>query len=110
MNNQELELRIKEIINEGNFFNMIEKALEFEKEYKTTSFYKNTKMPLMTVIEKSKLFYSLKFDGISSNIQSIIDNLDVNKLQSLIEDLGNLYTRENEDMMQVFSEFSKIVK
>ena len=110
MNNQELELRIKEIINESNFFDMIEKALEFEKEYKTTTFYKKTKMPLMTIVEKSKLFYSLKFDSISSSIQTIIDSLDTNKLQSLIEELGNLYTRENEDMMQIFSEFSKIVK
>ena len=40
MNNQELELKIKEILNNKNFFDMIESVMEFEKEYKGTDFYK----------------------------------------------------------------------
>ena len=34
MNNSELELKIKEIIKIENFFDMMEAAQDFEKEYK----------------------------------------------------------------------------
>ena len=34
MNNQELELKVKELLNISNFFDMIIAVKEFEKEYK----------------------------------------------------------------------------
>ena len=58
MNNQELELRIKEILSLENFFDMIEAAVDFEKEYKQSGFYKKTKMPLLEVIKNSKMWYN----------------------------------------------------
>ena len=38
MNNQELELKIKEIINIPNMFDMIIAAQNFEKEYRKSDF------------------------------------------------------------------------
>ena len=49
MNNQELELKVKEILEIENFFDMIEAAVALKKEYKRTKFYKKTKMPLIEV-------------------------------------------------------------
>ena len=43
MNNQELELKIKEILKIKNFFDMVEATVAFDKEYRTSSFYKATK-------------------------------------------------------------------
>ena len=43
MNNQELELKVKEILSIENFFDMMEAVFAFEKEYKATEFYKKTK-------------------------------------------------------------------
>jgi hypothetical protein len=54
MNNQELELRIKEILKNRNFFDMIESAINFEKEYKTSDFFRKTKISLMEVIKEAK--------------------------------------------------------
>ena len=44
MNNNELELKIKEILSIENFFDMMEAVFDFEKEYKGSEFYKKTKM------------------------------------------------------------------
>ena len=46
MNNQELELKVKEILAIENFFDMMEAAIAFEKEYKGTNFFKKTKEQL----------------------------------------------------------------
>ena len=79
MTNQELELRVKEILANDNFFDMIEATFAFEKEYKQTAFYKNTKMSLAEVIKQSKLWYTLQLNDIAKPIHSTIveiwDNL-----------------------------------
>ena len=75
MNNNELEIKIKEIINTSNYFNMIIKAKEFEPEYKKSDFYKNTKKSLIEVIKESKLFYAISFDNIKNGVQNLITNL-----------------------------------
>lgn len=43
MNNIELENKIKEIIEQDNYFDMMLLASVFEKDYKTSDFYKATK-------------------------------------------------------------------
>jgi hypothetical protein len=55
MNNQELELKVKELLEIENFFDMIIAVKDFEKDYKGSDFYKTTKMPLMEVIKHSKV-------------------------------------------------------
>lgn len=55
MNNQELELKVKEILSIENFFDMMEAVFAFEKEYKATEFYKKTKMSLVEVMKESKI-------------------------------------------------------
>lgn len=110
MDNIILELKIKEIINETNFFDMIIKAQEFEVEYKKSDFYKMTKMPVLQVIEKAKVFYAFQFENIGEKIQNFINSLDVTKLQEIIEQLGQIYMTENQEIMEIVSEFGKIVK
>lgn len=110
MNNQELELKVKEILEITNFFDMVEAAFAFEKEYKNTPFFKKTKMPLIEVIKNSKTWYALQFEDVASKIQSLIDGIDVTSIQAVFEQLGGMYSKENADTLEIIREFKNIVK
>ena len=110
MSNAELELKIKEILSIENFFDMIEKVVEFEKEYKGTSFYKKTKMPLMEVIKNSKVWYALQLKDIVDVIQSMIDSLNVENLNSIFSQLGEVYSKENTETLSIINEFKDLIK
>lgn len=110
MNNQELELKVKEILSIENFFDMMEAVFAFEKEYKTTEFYKKTKMSLIEVIKESKIWYALQFKDIESKIQSLINDLDLSNLNNVLEELGDVYGQENEETLNIIKEFKEIVK
>ena len=110
MNNQELELKVKEILSIENFFDMMEAVFAFEKEYKTTEFYKKTKMSLIEVMKESKLWYALQFKDIGNKIQSLINNLDLSNLNNVLEQLGDVYGQENEETLNIIKEFKEIVK
>ena len=108
MTNQELELKIKEILANENFFDMIEATFAFEKEYKQTAFYKNTKMSLAEVIKQSKLWYALQLNGITNKIQKIINDLDITKINELMEQMGLLFKGENEEIFNMIQEVKDI--
>ena len=110
MNNQELELKIKEILEIENFFDMIEAAVTLKKEYKRTKFYKKTKMPLIEVIKGSKAWYALQLKDIGNKIQSLINGLDLSNINSVLEQLGDVYGQENEETLNILKEFKEIVK
>lgn len=55
MNNQELELKVKELLAIDNFFDMIIAVKDFEKEYKNSDFFKATKISLMDIIKNAKM-------------------------------------------------------
>lgn len=110
MNNQELELKVKEILSIENFFDMMEAVFVFEKEYKVTEFYKKTKMSLVEVIKESKIWYALQFKDIESKIQSFINGLDLSNLNNILEQLGDVYGQENEETLNIIKEFKEIVK
>ena len=110
MNNQELELKVKEILSIENFFDMMEAVFVFEKEYKTTEFYKKTKMSLVEVMKESKMWYALQFKDIGNKIQSLINNLDLSNLNNVLEQLGDVYGQENEETLNIIKEFKEIVK
>ena len=75
MNNQELERKIKEIISTENFFDAAELAAEFNKDYKKTSFFKKTRMPLADVIKNAKMWYLLDLGSLFNSIQEKIGEL-----------------------------------
>ena len=110
MNNQELELRVKEILENKNFFDMIEATLAFEKEYKGTEFYKKTKMPLMEVIKNAKMWYLLQIENIGDRIQNLISGLDFSNINDILNQFGDVYAKENEETLNIFKEFKEIVK
>ena len=114
-NNKEktIEDEVKEILNITNFFDMLLAAKEFEKDYKTSDFYKMTKIPLMEVLKEAKSFYTFSIDTIVEKIQTAINNLDLTKLNSLFDEMGNLFQKENAETMKILGElkdFKDVIK
>ena len=107
MNNQELELKIKEIINIPNMFDMIIAAQNFEKEYKQSGFYKTTKMPLKEVIKNAKLYYIFSYQNMIERIQSLINDLDFNKVNSLLDQFSSMFEQENDETMNMINELKE---
>jgi len=108
MDNVELETKVLEIIKEDNYFEMVTKAAAFEKEYKTSDFYKKTKKPLAEVIKEAKIFYALQLRDLGRNIQKTIDGLSLEKLNSLFDQLGTLFGTENQEIAQNLEIFKNL--
>ena len=108
MHNQELELRVKEILSLENFFDMVEAAVDFEKEYKQSSFYKKTKMPLLEVIKNSKMWYLVNFDELLKTNQEKIDQLDLSRFMEIIDQAGGLFAEENQEILNMIQEVKDI--
>lgn len=108
MNNQELELKVKEILAVDNFFDMVEAIIAFNKEYKGTEFYKKTKMPLEDVIKNAKMWYGFQLNDIGNKIQKLINDLDTSKLMEVLNQLGDVFGAENEEIMGAMNMFKDI--
>ena len=108
MNNQELELKVKEILAVDNFFDMVEATIAFNKEYKGTEFYRKTKMPLEDVIKNAKMWYGFQLNDIGNKIQKLINDLDTSKLMEVLNQLGDVFGAENEEIMGAMNMFKDI--
>ena len=107
MNNQELELKIKEIINMPNMFDMIIAAQNFEKEYKQSDFYKATKMSLKEIIKIAKIYYTFSYQNMIERMQSLINDLDFNKVNSLLDQFSSMFEQENDETMTMINELKE---
>lgn len=108
MNNQELELKIKEILSVENYFDMVIELVQFEKEYKASDFFKLTKKSLSDVVKEARFWYI--FDGLEDKIQSLISKLNFDNISEILDQLGDIYAQENAETLGVFKEFKDLVK
>lgn len=110
MTNTELELKVKEILQNENMFDLIENAIAFEKEYKQSNFYKNTKLSLMEVIKYGKVFYSVNVKELVAKlkdyIQFMINDLDFSKVNDLINQFGDIFADENNEIRSQMEELA----
>ena len=107
MNNIELEKRIQEICAINNYFDMIEAIASFEKEYKTSDFYKKTKRSLEQVVKEARIHYALQLKDLSKYIQEMLDNLSLDNINDLMDKMSNIFAQENEDIrsgLEVFKD------
>lgn len=107
MNNVELEEKVLEIIKEDNYFEMVTKAVAFEKEYKTSEFYKLTKRPLVDVLKEAKIYYALQLKDLTRHFQEMIDGLSMEKINQLLDQMGSVFGQENEEIrnnLEVFKD------
>ena len=109
MNNSELELKVKEIIKIENFFDMIEAALDFEKEYKQSDFYKKTKQPLLSMLKEAAGWYGIAADRIFKEAQKEINKLDISHLNDLLDKIAETFGTENAAITEQISQLQDIM-
>ena len=109
MNNSELELKIKEIIKIENFFDMMEAAQDFEKEYKQSDFYKKTKQPLLPMLKDAAGWYGITVDRIFKEAQKQINNLDISHLNDLLDKVAETFGTENAAITEQISQLKDIM-
>ena len=109
MNNSELELKVKEIIKIENFFDMIEAAQAFEKEYKQSDFYKKTKQPLLPMLKEAAGWYGIAADRIFKEAQKEINKLDVSHLNDLLDKIAGTFGEENMAISEQISQLKDIM-
>lgn len=108
MTNAELEKRVQEIIEIDNYFDMKLKAKAFEKEYKESDFYKETKMPLNEMLKEARTHYLLKLDSVISTLQKAINELDLTKINDLLDQIGIQFGTENKEIEQMLGDFKNL--
>lgn len=108
MTNEELSLKFESIIIQNNFFDQIQALAEFEKEYKTSDFYKATKMSLKDVYKNYASYRLLRY-GVEidlgkaiDDIQNLINNLNLDNLEGLLGKVENIFSNENEQIQKDF--------
>lgn len=108
MDNIELEKRIKEIISEKNYFEMVMKVQAFEPDYKKSDFFKITKKPLKEVIKEAKFYYALQLEDLSKNLQEMINTLSFENIGTLLDKIGDTFQTENEDLKETLEVFKSL--
>jgi hypothetical protein len=108
MNNVELEEKVLDIIKEDNYFEMVTKAVAFEKEYKTSDFYKLTKRPLADVIKEAKIYYALQLKDLTRYFQEMIDGLSMEKITTLLDQATEMFNKESADVADAVEAFKDL--
>lgn len=108
MDNVELETKVLEIIKEDNYFEMVTKAAAFEKEYKTSDFYKKTKKPLVEVVKEAKIFYALQLRDLARYLQKQLNSIDLSHISELLDNVNETFSMENQDIRETIETFSKM--
>lgn len=108
MTNEELSLKFESIIVQNNFFDQVQALAEFEKEYKTSDFYKATKMSLKDVYKNYASYRLLRY-GVEidlgkamDDIQNLINNLNLDNLEGLLGKVETIFSNENEQIQKDF--------
>lgn len=110
MDNLDLQKKVMEIVATPNMFDAIMEMKNFEKDYKASDFYKVTKMPIEDVIKYGKMWYTYDVDSIGSKIQDFVNNLDLEHLMELINQIGDTFSKENEEILGAAQTLKDIVK
>ena len=99
MNNQELEIKVKELLEIQNFFDFIEAVKGFEKEYKNTDFYKKTKLPILEMIKNAKGFYFLQLNDLFNKLQEKINGLSFDRLYAIVDEFSAVLSKETQETL-----------
>lgn len=109
LTNEYLNTRLHEILTQSsNFFDVVLELKEFEKEYKQSDFFKQTKMPLMEIVREAKIFYLTNTSILIDKLNKIIDGLDVDKLLAVLQEGGSILEKNNDATLEQLKEFKEL--
>ena len=103
MDNRELYLKFIEVAS-YNPFDAYVQLKAYNKEYKKSDFYKQTKMPLLKAYKMfltmlpSQLYFKLSeltdTEMLAAKITSLIDSIDENSVDNLLNKITNIFNIE----------------
>ena len=109
LTNEYLNTRLHEILTQSsNFFDVVLKLKEFEKEYKQSDFFKQTKIPLMEIVREAKIFYLTNTSILIDKLNKIIEGLDVDKLLAVLQEGGSILESNNNATLEQLKEFKEL--
>ena len=79
-----------------------------EKEYKESDFYKKTKKPLKEVLFESRFHYFFMLEGVEKRIQEVINSLNLEKIESLMNDMSSMFEQENGEILKAANTFKDL--
>lgn len=109
LTNEYLNTRLHEILTQSsNFFDVVLELKEFEKEYKQSDFFKQTKISLFDLINEAKVFYLTNTSILIDKLNKIIDGLDVDKLLAVLQEGGSILEKNNDATLEQLKEFKEL--
>lgn len=107
--NEYLNTKLYEILTQSsNFFDVILKLKEFEKEYKQSDFFKQTKMSLFDLVNEAKIFYLTNTSILIAKLNKIIEGISVDKLLSVLQEGGSILESNNNATLEQLKEFKEL--
>ena len=112
MTNEEIIIKIEEIAEIANFCDKIEAIQAFEPEYRKSSFFKKTKMPIFTLVKEYSLNKVTNFKTIGAGLQEILDNLDASKIVEILEKFTNMGKADFDELIKETQEngFKEVIQ
>lgn len=109
MTNQEIIDRIDSILaDNSNYCDQILAIKAFNKEYKKSDFYKQTRMPLEKLIASYKVHRLVNLDILVDLIQNKINDFDLSSITSLLDRATSLMRQDVEDLNSSWEELQDI--
>lgn len=109
LTNEYLNTRLHEILTQSsNFFDVILQLKEFEKEYKQSDFFKQTKISLFDLVNEAKIFYLTNTSILIDKLNKIIDGFDVDKLLAVLQEGGSILEKNNDATLEQLKEFKEL--
>lgn len=109
MTNQEIIDRIDSILTDnGNYCDQILAIKAFNKEYKKSDFYKQTKMPLEKLVASYKVHRLVNLDILVDLIQNKINDFDLSSITALLDKATLSMQQDVEDLNSSWEELQDI--
>lgn len=100
MNNEELFTKMKGILEQNNPFDIMMMLRGFDKEYKTSEFYKTTKMSLKEVVEYYRILKPFNILSLKQDIQELLDGLNLDNVNEVMDKMAATFAQENLEIQQ----------
>jgi hypothetical protein len=110
MTNSELNDKLKDICLMPNYIEALLAIKRLEPEYKKTDFYKETKISIADLIKNAKIWYITDLTQLGSIIQKLIDGLSLEKIQDIINQIGQTFEEENEEITEAAQTYKELLK
>lgn len=110
MTNQEIQNKIEELINMDNICDFILEAQKFEKDYKQSEFYKQTKMKFTDLITTYKTIHIINYQEMYNKVQSMINNFDLEQLETVLDNFNTVASGISEEMKGELSNIKDLIQ